>query len=184
MKHHAVAPGGPPEGHCEKKQRLVPYTTFDDSCYTKGLDVREGNNKRTMAFVPMAPFLLQAPWGQCLGPSTTYDLDYKRHPLNNGRFLIQAINSHVFSIKQVPNCSSRLGAHLHLYIHPHAPFHRVLPPHPIFSIPTLQIGSSRFYLHHTDHLIRETDSNSAAAISSSSPWIPDYTGFFPKTQQV
>jgi hypothetical protein len=31
MKLHAVAPGGPPEGHCRKEQEMVCDTNFDDS---------------------------------------------------------------------------------------------------------------------------------------------------------
>ena len=30
MKLHAVAPGGPPEGQCEKSRKMVCNTTFDD----------------------------------------------------------------------------------------------------------------------------------------------------------
>jgi hypothetical protein len=30
LKLHAVSPGGPPEGHCNKEQEVVCYTNFDE----------------------------------------------------------------------------------------------------------------------------------------------------------
>ena len=35
MKLHAVAPGGPPEGHCKKKRNIACTTTFDDPFRTR-----------------------------------------------------------------------------------------------------------------------------------------------------